>query len=401
MFKQDFPLIINNPDTLYLDSAATTQKPALVIDWVSEFLKNDYANIHRWHYNLSEKSEIHYDHSKELVAELLNCSYKEVIYTANATASFNLLAQSLVNSNILKKWDTVLLGVRDHHANVLPWMSLSKICWFDVEFFWIKEDYTIDYDDFRRKYTKDVKIVSCWWVSNVTWAIQDVKKIKSLLRDDTFYAVDASQAAPNIQIDFQDIWCDALVFTAHKMMAYTWIWALILKQSYVKELIPVYAWWWTIKDVSFNDFEFKKWRWKFEAWTPDIIWAVSLEYAIEYIKSLWKWDAKKWMEVIRNHEEELAKYWVQRFMGLNWKVKLIWPDKNRMPIFSFIINNHENFNQVGEFFAEKWICIRCWWHCAYPLHKSLNIWWTCRMSTYIYNDKEDLDKFFNVLSELL
>lgn len=135
MFRKDFPLIINNPDILYLDNAATTQKPAAVIDWVSEFLKSEYANVHRWLYSLSEKSETHYEHSKELVSELLNCESKEVIYAANATASVNLIAQTLVNSYRLKKGDSVLIWIRDHHANILPRMSLSKLFWFNVKFF--------------------------------------------------------------------------------------------------------------------------------------------------------------------------------------------------------------------------------------------------------------------------
>ena len=401
MFKSDFPLIVNHPEILYLDNAATTQKPSMVIDGVSEFVKNEYANIHRWHYDLSEKSEIHYEHSKELVAELLNCSHKEVLYTANATASFNLLAQTLVNSNILKKWDTVLLGVWDHHANILPWMALSKLFWFKVKFFWLTEKYEIDYDDFKKKYTDDVKIVSCWWVSNVTGGICDVKKVKSLLREDTFYVVDASQAVPNMLIDFQDIGCDALVFTAHKMMAYTWLGILVLKRHFVKELEPLAIWWWTINDVSVDEYVLRKWRWKYEAWTPNIIWAVSFEYAMEYIKSLWLGDMKKGMRVIELHEQELTKYGIQKFKELEDKIKLIGPENNRMPVFSFIIKGQENFNQVGEYFAEKWICIRCGWHCAYPLHKNYKIGGTCRMSTYLYNEKEDLDLFFKVLCELV
>lgn len=401
MFKSDFPLIVNHPEILYLDNAATTQKPAMVIDGVSEFLKNEYANIHRWHYDLSEKSEIRYEHSKELVAELLNCSNKEVIYTANATASFNLLAQTLVNSNIINKWDTVLMWVRDHHANILPWMSLSKLFWFKVEFFWLDENYDIDFDDFKEKYTNDVKIVSCWWISNVTWWICDVKKLKTLLRDDTFYIVDASQAAPNMLIDFQEVGCEAMVFTAHKMMAHTGVGGLILKRDYVKELKPLALWWWTINDVSVDDYVLRKWRWKYEAGTPNIIWAVSLEYALEYIKSLWEGDIRKGMSIIEKHEQELAEYWIEKFKELKDKVRLIGPEKNRIPLFSFIIHGHENINQVGEYFADKWICIRCGWHCAYPLHKNFQIGGTCRMSTYIYNEKEDLDRFFDVLNELI
>jgi cysteine desulfurase/selenocysteine lyase len=185
------------------------------------------------------------------------------------------------------------------------------------------------------------------------------------------------------------------------MMAHTGVGGLILKRDYVKELKPLALWWWTINDVSVDDYVLRKWRWKYEAGTPNIIWAVSLEYALEYIKSLWEGDIRKGMGVIGKHEQELAEYWIEKFKELKDKVRLIGPEKNRIPLFSFIIHWHENINQVGEYFADKWICIRCGWHCAYPLHKNFQIGGTCRMSTYIYNEKEDLDRFFDVLNELI
>lgn len=177
MFKSAFPLLDQHPEIVYLDNAATTQKPAMVIDGVSKFLRNDYSNIHRGLYALSESSEAQYHHSKELVAELLNVAAKEIIYTANATTAVNLLAQSLVNSDFLKKGDVVLVGVWDHHANSLPWMSLSKLFGFEVRFFGLNEHYEVDFEDFLLKYRSDVKVVACGQVSNVTGGIYDMKKI--------------------------------------------------------------------------------------------------------------------------------------------------------------------------------------------------------------------------------
>ncbi len=177
MFKSEFPLLVNHPEIIYLDNAATTQKPAMVIDGVAEFLRHDYANIHRGLYSLSESSELRFHQSKKLVAELINASEKEIIYTANATASFNLLAQSLVHSEVLKAGDVVLVGIWEHHANSLPWMSLAKRFGFEVRFFNLDEHFAIDFEDFQQKYTKEVKVVACGQVSNVTGGIYDVKKI--------------------------------------------------------------------------------------------------------------------------------------------------------------------------------------------------------------------------------
>lgn len=400
MFKEAFPLLVNHPEIIYLDNAATTQKPAMVIDWVSDFLKNEYANIHRGNYSLSEKSEMHYDHSKELLAELFNCSTKEIIYTANATLAINILAQSLVNSWKLKKWDTVLIGIRDHHADILPWMALSKHFWFKVKFFWLNEEYTVDFEDLEKQYTKEVSVVCCWYVSNVTGNRADVKKIKSYLRDDTFFLVDASQAAPNLLIDFQDIGCDALVFTGHKMMAFTWIGGFVLKYDLVKELEPLIIGGGTIKDVSIDEYILRKWSWKYEAGTPDIVWAVSLEYALEFIKKIGDWNLREGMKRIQDHEFELAQYAVEQFKKFWDKLELIGGEKERIALFSFIIKGHENYNQVGEYFAAKNICLRYGGHCAYPLHKNYDIGGTCRMSAYLYTEKEDLDHFFEALQEL-
>lgn len=221
--KSDFPLFQLHPEIVYLDNAASTQKPQLVIDGIASFLANDYANIHRGMYRLSEASELHYHKSKERVAQLLNCSAKEIIYSYNATYALNLLAQSLVKSKMLTKDDVVLVGLRDHHANSLPWMSLAEEFGFQIEFIGLDDSYQIDWDDFHKKYSDKVKVVACSQVSNVTGMVYDIQQLKKNLRPETFLVVDASQSVPNMQVDFQLLGADALVFTGHKIMASTGI----------------------------------------------------------------------------------------------------------------------------------------------------------------------------------
>jgi cysteine desulfurase/selenocysteine lyase len=396
MLKSDFPIFANNPWLVFLDNAASTQKPQYVIDGVSEFVASSYANIHRWLYSLSEKSEEAYHHSKELVSELIHCKASEVIYTYNSTYWINLIAQSLVVSDILQAGDTVLLGIREHHANILPRQILAQRKWFTIEFFNIDDEYEIDRNDFDQKYTDKVKVVSVAQVSNVTGKIYDVKKIQSKLREDTFFLVDGSQSVPNFPVDVEYIWCDCLIFTGHKMMAYTGIWVVYLKKEWIKKLAPIIRWWWTIEDVSIEWHTLASNSDKFEAGTPNIIWAVSLLKALEYIKSIW------WMEKIREHEQKLVKLCLEGFAKYQDKIEILWPTTtDRVAVFSFVLANNKNFNNIGEQFAEQNIAIRCGGHCAYPLHKHFQKSWTCRMSGYVYNDESDIARFFDILAKII
>lgn len=396
MIKKDFPIFANNPWLIFLDNAASSQKPQYVIDGVSDFVANDYANIHRGLYALSEKSEEAYHHSKELVGELLNCKASEIIYSYNSTYAINLIAQSLVISDVLKSWDTVLLWIREHHANILPRQILAERKGFKIEFFNINDEYEIDRNDFNQKYSDKVKVVSVAHVSNVTGKIYDVKKIKSKLRDDTFFLVDWSQSVPNFPVDVQDIWCDCLVFTGHKMMAYTGIWVIYLKKEWIKTLVPMIRGGGTIEDVSVTGHTLATNADKFEAGTPNIIWAVSLAKAIEYIKTI------GWMKKIREHEQQLVKLCLEGFSKFKNKVEILWPTTtDRVAVFSFVLPNNTNFNNIGEKFAENDIAIRCGGHCAYPLHKHFKKPGTCRMSGYLYNDEADITRFFDILGQIV
>ena len=396
-WKKLFPIFDNHPELIYLDNAASTQKPKTVIDWVSNFLKNDYANIHRWLYSLSERSEELYYESKCKLAELINCKPSEIIYSYNSTYCINLLAQALVNSWKLWKWDKVLLWKWEHHSNILPRQTLSKLFWFKIEFIDETEDFQINWRNFEKKFDKKVKVISLSHVSNVTWQIMEVEKVREKIWENVFFIVDWSQSVPHIPTDIEQIQCDALIMTGHKIMAQTGLWMMYLKRELIKELNPLILWWWTVKDVSINDFSLQNNADKWEAWTPNIIWAVSLLKALETIEQL------GWIEKIRGHEKNLIKLLCEWFEKRKDEVKLIWnyEPNNRIWTFSFIINDENNFNKIWEIFSKNNICIRTWWHCAYPLHKSLNIWWSARISTYLYNTKKDIEKFFEVLDELI
>lgn len=221
--KKDFPIFANNDDLIFFDSGASSQKPKYVIDAVSEFVSHDYANIHRGQYSLSERSDDMYHESKEKVALHLSCSPEEVFYTYNATYGMNLIAQSLKMSNFFQAGDKILVGIWEHHANVSPWHIIAKELDLKVEFINLAEDHDLDREDFQKKYDDKTKVVSIGHVSNVSGQIFDVKKIRSYLRDDTFFVVDGSQSVPHFKVDVQEIGCDAFIFTGHKVMSYTGI----------------------------------------------------------------------------------------------------------------------------------------------------------------------------------
>lgn len=396
-WKKLFPVFDKHPELVYLDNAASTQKPKTVIDGVSDFLKNDYANIHRGFYSLSEKSEELYYESKCALAKLINCKPSEIIYSHNSTYCINLLAQALVNSWKLWKWDKVLLWIWEHHSNILPRKTLSKIFWFDIEFVNETEDFQIDWKDFDKKFNKKVKVVSLSHVSNVTWEIMEIEKVREKIWDKVFFMIDGSQSVPHIPVNIEQIQCDALIMTGHKIMAQTWLGMMYLKRELIKELDPLILWWWTVKDVSIDDFSLQNNADKWEAWTPNIVWAVSLLKALETIENIW------WMEKIYEHEKSLIKLLCEWFKKRKDKVILLWSlnSDSRIWTFSFIVDDENNFNKIWDIFAEKNICIRTGWHCAYPLHKSLNVWWSARVSTYLYNTQEDIEKFFEVLDEII
>lgn len=396
--KKDFPIFKNNPWLVYLDSCATTQKPSNVINSIKDHLESYYSNIHRWLYHLSEKSEDAYIRSKKLIADFLWVKKSEIIYTYNSTYAFNILAESLYYSWYLQKWDKILLWIAEHHSNIVPWLMLKERFWIEVEFIWTNDDYDLDIDEFDKKYDEKTKLVALNYVSNVTWTIFDIKKISKRLNEETLFVVDGSQAVPNFSINLHDIWCDFFVFTWHKVMANTWIWVLWWKKQLLKKLNPSIWWWWSIKHVWKEDYESLDTVEWFEAWTPNLSWAVSLLAAFEYIRDIW------WFDYIWDKEQSLVKYAIEWFEKRKDKVQLIWKQtqENRVGVFSFIIKN-SNFSPIKfwEFMAMNNICLRCGWHCAHPYLDEMWAWWTCRISVYLYNDFEDLDKFFDVLDQFL
>lgn len=395
-FKKDFPLLTTHPELIFLDNASTTQKPQHVIDAVSNFVSQDYANIHRGSYDLAVRSEKLYHQSKTRIGKVLNCSADEIIYGYNATACANLLAQSLCLSGILGEGDEVLLGIWDHHANIVPWQQLQKVFKFSIQFIGITSDYSIDRDDFAIKYTAKTKVVACGYVSNVTGYIYDIPKLSSLLRDDTFFAIDASQAIPHFAVDVQEIWCDALYFTAHKIFAYTGLGIMYLAKDHIRSLQPMMSGGGSIADVTTQGNELLRTVEKFEPGTPNIIGAVSMGAALEYLD--WIGGYRTLHEV----QEPIIEAICQGFRDLWDKVVLIWSQDSthRIGVFSFAVPG-KNTLDVADALADRQICVRAWGHCAHPFLYTIDQKSLVRISISLYNDLHDIERFFAVLREII
>lgn len=390
--KWDFPIFANNPWLVYLDNAATTLKPQLVIHWISQYLANDYANIHRWFYSLSQKSEEMYFQSKRVVANVLWWNEHEIIYTYNSTYAFNILATTLVKSGYLKKWDKVLLSIAEHHANIVPWILISQEYWIVLDYIDITPNYEIDLSSLKDKYDDTVKLVSLTHVSNVTWSVTDLVAVKAMLRDDTLFCVDWSQAVPNFKVDVKEIGCDFYIFTWHKVMASTGIWVLWIKREILKTLKSSIGWGWSILEVNKNDFTYAKGYESLEPWTTNLVGAVSLMKAFEYIEKI------GWFEEVEKIEKHLTNYALKKFEAIKDKVLLLGNySQDRIWVFSFSLLNGTDMRLFGESLADFNICVRCWGHCAHPLHSYAWLKGTCRMSLYIYNDEKDIDDFFEKL----
>lgn len=411
--KKDFPILKNNPWIVYLDSTASSQKPDYVIDWIKNYLENDYSNIHRWAYSLAEKSEELYEKSKKKMAEFLWAeSWREIIYTANANYAFNLIAWSLKRSGFFKKWDKVLVSIVEHHANIVPWLILKEEIWIEIDYININKDYSLDLDDLKNKLDNKVKVVSLTQVSNVTWQIFDLEEVWKIVKKwkidwqkeenfknftAPFFIVDASQSFPHFKLDVKKLNADFVVFTWHKFMADSWIWWFYGKKEILEKLKPIFSWWWSIAWVK--KFEYKdnnSLPEKFETWTPNMTWAVSILKALEYIEQIW------WYEKVEKIEKDLLEYSIKKWKDFKKKnsIKIFWSleSKNRVWVFSFSVPYIHSID-IAEELAENNICIRAGQHCAEPFLESNNCNHTCRMSLYIYNDKDDIDKFFKYLEK--
>ena len=392
MYKNLFPIFEKNPALVYLDSAATTQKPKIVIDKEKEFYKNKNSNIHRGLYKLSEEATQEYEGARKIIAKFINASQNEIIFTKGTTESLNLLAytiDSLTWENKNKGKNEILLTEMEHHSNLVPWQQLEKAFGYKLKFIPIKKDLTLDYNKAKKLINKNTSIVSISMISNALGTQNDVKSlIKLAKKHKAITIVDAAQAIAHKKINVKELDCDFLAFSGHKTFAPFGIGVLYGKYKLLDKMRPFHFGGDMIESVSFNSSTFQNPPIKFEAGTQNIAGAIALGEAISFINKIG-------IKNIENYESKLTDYTYNKLKTI--KGITIYKPKNSQNIISFNLNEI-HCHDVAQILSDKFnICIRAGHHCAMPLMTKLKIAGTCRISISIYNTKEDINKLISSL----
>ena len=390
--KEDFPLF-KNSNVIYLDSAATSQKPNCVIESVSNYYKNYNANPHRGAYDLSVRATNMYDNAHEVVKDFINArSSREIVFTKNATESLNLIAYSYGLNN-LNEGDEVVLSIMEHHSNLVPWQKVAKKKKAILKYMYVNENYEID-DSELSKITSKTKIVGITHVSNVTGTINNIESIiKASHKVGAKVVVDSSQSIAHMKIDVQALDADFLVFSSHKMYGPMGIGVLYGKEELLNSMSPFLMGGDMIEYVYEQDTTYAQLPEKFEAGTQNVGGSVGLVEAINYIK-------KQGYEKIENHEREILKYAREQLEKLDF-LDLYYPKNinNHTSVISFNIKGVHP-HDASSILDTMNICLRSGNHCAQPFLRSLGIDSTLRMSISIYNEKSDIDALIDGLIKI-
>jgi cysteine desulfurase/selenocysteine lyase len=401
--RDDFPILKNNPNLIYFDNSASTQKPKQVIEKIKEVYEKYYANIHRGVYGLSVKSSELYEDSHKEVANFINAKdWREIVFTKNTTEAINLIAYSFALNN-LRKGDKIVLSIMEHHSNLVPWQFVSKKTGATLEYIGLTKDYRLDLNDAEKKIDEKTKIVAITNMSNVLGTINEVEEIIKIAHEKgAIVVVDGAQSVPHMKTDVRKIDADFLAFSAHKMLGPSGIGVLYGKKELLEKMDPFLYGGDMISDVDFNEAYWNELPWKFEAGTPNICDGIAFMEAIKYLKNLG-------MENVETYERSLVEFFFKRFNEirdkLGDKIELIGPNdtKNRGAVFSLFFKDlHPHF--VAKALDLKSIAVRSGYHCAHPLMKYLKIFekgGTVRASLYIYNTKEEIERFFEEIENIL
>ena len=389
-YKKDFPILKKN-NIVYLDSAATTQKPIQVINAINDFYKNSNANPHRGAYKLSIDATNVYDEARKKVAKFINAkSEKQIIFTRNATESLNLIAYCYGLENI-KKEDKIVLSIMEHHSNLVPWQYISKKTGAKLEYLYINELGELTDEEIDKKIVRGTKIVGITHVSNVLGTINPIEKIiKKAHSIGAIVIVDASQSVPHMKIDVQKLDADFLVFSGHKMLAPLGIGVLYGKEELLNNMKPFLYGGDMIEYVYEQDATFAELPAKFEAGTQNVEGAVGLSSAIDYLENIGMDNVEKVeKKLTKNALDELQKLAFVTVYGTNNL-------ENHGGVISFNVNGVHP-HDVASILDSENVCIRSGNHCAQPLLRFMGLDSTCRASFYIYNTKEDVDKLIDAL----
>lgn len=374
---------------IFLDSAASSQKPLAVTDAMDQFMKTSYANVHRGVHRLSQEATDAFEAARTKVARFMGAEEREVVFTKNTTEAINLVAQSWGRKN-LRPGDEILLTVLEHHANIVPWQLIAEETGAVVRPVDIREDGSLDMDDFADKLGDRTRMVACAFVSNVLGTVLPVEEIIARAHaQGALVLLDASQAVTHRRVDVSALDVDFLAWTGHKLYGPTGIGVLYGKYDLLDAMPPYQGGGDMIDTVSFAGTTFREPPFRFEAGTPAIVEAVGLGAAVDWVEGVG-------IEAIAAHEADLLDYAMER-MGAANDVRVFGTAPEKVSVLAFQLGDH-HANDVGTILDRTGVALRVGQHCAEPLHDRLGVHSTARVSFAAYNGRDDVDALLDGLA---
>jgi len=394
--RKDFPILerrVHGKRLVYLDSAATTQKPQAVLDALVGYYSNYNANVHRGIHTLAEEATAAYEATRRQVAALIGCKdAQEIVFTRNTTESINLLAAAWGNRN-LKAGDEILLSEMEHHSNLVPWILLARRTGARLRHIPITAEGKLDLSQMKRLLTSKTRIVAVTQLSNVLGTINPVGEIaEQAHRVGALIAVDGAQSVPHLPVNVEQLEIDFLSFSSHKMLGPTGVGVLWGKREHLEAMDPYMGGGEMIRKVELDSATWADVPQKFEAGTPNIAGVIAFRSAIDYLLALG-------LEQVRRHELELTGYALERLRSLG-HLTLYGPEKpeERSGVLSF--NDRDiHAHDLSTLLDHQGVAIRAGHHCAQPLMRILGVPATARASFYVYNDEDDMDALIEALQE--
>ncbi len=391
-YKKEFPIFDYHQNLVYLDSAATCQKPKVVIDAIYEYNMKHNASPNRGSYGLSVEATKFYNNAKIRAGKFINAKKEEIIFTKSATEAFNLVASTY--SNFLNQGDTVLVGISSHHSNIVPWQEIKKAKGINLRYIYLNEDGEFDYSDLESKLDESVKVVTFSHGVNATGILHNVDNVVKRVRKktDAIIILDICQSVAHRKIDVKKLDVDIAIYSAHKIFGPIGIGVLYMREKLIEKLPPFLFGGDMIEFVEEQETTFKRDYEKFEGGTQNVEGAVGLDRALQFVE-------EKGIENIAKIEEELLEYAIEKLGGLDFITLYHYKNIEKTPVIAFNINgvHPHDVSQVAD--AHN-VAIRTGHHCAQPLMKHMGIFGCCRASFSIFNTKEDIDKLVVALGKV-
>lgn len=390
--REDFPILatrMNDRPLIYLDTAASAQKPRAVIETLKNFYEHDYANIHRGVYDLSQRATARHDEARRKVQRFLNAAdWREIVFTRNATEAINLVAASFLRPR-LRPGDEILLTEMEHHANIVPWQLVAAETGAKVVAAPVSDEGELLLDAFVERISERTRMIGVVWVSNVLGTVNPVHELVRIAHERGVpILVDAAQAVQHLPVDVQELGADFLVFSGHKLYGPSGVGVLHGRAEHLEAMPPYQGGGDMIERVSFEGTTWNEIPFKFEAGTPDIAGIVALGAAIDYVESLGR-------DAIARHEGELLAH-ATRAMNQVPGLRLIGTAREKCSVLTFAIDGVHP-QDIGAMLDLDGIAVRTGHHCAMPLHDRFGLAASARASIGLYTTQEEIDAFVRSL----